>query len=315
MLDVYELNVFLMAAETENFSEAARHLNLTQPAVSMQIHALEKKLDVSLFRRVGRNLVLTEQGRALVPLARDMVNRVIRIEEEVEAFKGQVVGHLKIGCSTTTGKYILPPLVARFRQLHPKVQVSIFHHSRDQVLSELCEGLVQLAVVSAQPLFGDLAYHHFYSDIIGLMVPAGHAWAQREWVAPEELRQADFILPAPELDSRHEVETALPAVGLYLGDLNRVMEIGNAEAISVAVEAGIGVAFVSRSVSRRGLELGRIKEVGITGLSVEREIFIAYSRRHPATRAQVEFWNLVTQAGAEALPTMTASFNEVVAVG
>jgi DNA-binding transcriptional LysR family regulator len=315
MLDVYELNVFLIAAETENFSEAARHLNLTQPAVSMQIHALEKKLDVALFRRVGRNLVLTEQGRALMPLAREMVNRVIQIEEEVEALKGHVVGHLKIGCSTTTGKYILPPLVARFRQLHPKVQVSISHQSRDQVLSELCEGLTQLAVISGQPVFGNLEYYHFYSDYIGLMVPAEHAWAQRERIVPEELRQADFIIPAPELDSRQEVEAALPAVGLNLSELNMVMEIGNAEAISVAVEAGIGAAFVSRSVSRRGLELGRVKEIEVTGLSVEREIFIAYSRRRPATLAQAEFWSLVVPNGVESRPILADALPESVAVG
>ena len=75
MLDVYELNIFLTAAETENFSAAARQLNLTQPAISMQIRTLEKKLNVPLFHRTGRTLSLSEQGKALMPLARDMVNR------------------------------------------------------------------------------------------------------------------------------------------------------------------------------------------------------------------------------------------------
>ncbi len=134
MLDVYELNIFLTAAETENFSKAARQLNLTQPAVSMQIRSLEKKLNVSLFHRTGRSLTLTERGKALMPLARDMINRAIRVEEEIESLKGEVIGHLKLGCSTATGKYILPHLVARFRRCHPKVQISIHNHSRDRVL-------------------------------------------------------------------------------------------------------------------------------------------------------------------------------------
>ena len=93
MLDIYELKVFLVAAETENFSQAARQLNLTQPAVSMQIRALERKLDVTLFHRAGRSLALSERGKALLPLARDMINRAIRIEEEIESLKGEVVGH------------------------------------------------------------------------------------------------------------------------------------------------------------------------------------------------------------------------------
>lgn len=295
MLDTYELNVFLAAAETENFSTAARQLNLTQPAVSMQIRALEKKLDVALFNRIGRSLALTEQGKALMPLARDMINRVIQIEEEVESLKGKVVGHLKIGCSTSTGKYILPHLVARFRQRHPKVQVSIYNHSRDMVLSELADGMVQLAVVSSQPSGGDVTYRRFFEDHVVLIVPADHPWAQRDAITPEELRNADFIMRDLQSRTRQEMETALGEAGLNIGDLNVVMEIGNSEAISMAVEEGIGVAFVSRTVARRGIELGKIKEVPVAGLALEHEVFIACTHRHPATRAQTEFWNFVQE--------------------
>jgi DNA-binding transcriptional LysR family regulator len=179
MLDIYELQIFLAAAETENFSQAARQLNLTQPAVSMQIQALEKKLDVALFHRVGRTLVLTEQGKALIPLARDMVNRAIRIEEEIESLKGEVTGHLKIGCSTTTGKYFLPHLAARFRRRHPRVQMTIFNYSRDRALNELCDGTVQLAVASVQPSCRDAEYRHFLTDHVILIVPARRGRARR----------------------------------------------------------------------------------------------------------------------------------------
>ncbi|MDH3674880.1 MAG: LysR family transcriptional regulator, partial [Anaerolineae bacterium] len=242
MLDVHELKIFLAAAETENFSEAARHLNLTQPAVSMHIRALEKKLDVPLFHRTGRSLALTERGKALMPLARDMINRAIRIEEEIESLKGGVVGHLKIGCSTATGKYILPHLVARFRRLHPKVQISIYNHSRDMIETELCDGLVQLGVLSFAPTSKDAGYRHFFTDFVVLIVPAEHPWAQRDVIAPDELRNVDVILRDGESGTRQEVEAGLKQVGLEVADLNLVMEIGNSEAISMAVEEGIGVA-------------------------------------------------------------------------
>jgi len=306
MLNVYELNIFLTAAETENFSKAARRLNLTQPAVSMQIRALEKKLDVSLFHRIGRTLTLTERGRALMPLARDMVNRAIQIEEEIESLKGEVVGHLKIGCSTATGKYILPHLVARFRRRHPKVQISIYNHSRDTVSRELCEGLIQVAVLSFEPDCKDAAYRHFFTDHVVLIVPASHSWAERAVIAPEELRNVNFIMRDKESGTRQEVETALQQVGLTVNDLNVVMEIGNSEAISMAVEEEIGVSFVSRSVARRGIELGKIKEVSVTGFSLQREVFIAHSHRHPATRAQAEFWEFVQEPENEMLRKLAA---------
>jgi DNA-binding transcriptional LysR family regulator len=295
MLEVYELSVFLMAAETENFSEAARQLNLTQPAVSMQIRALEKKLGISLFHRAGRSLTLTEQGKALIPMARDMIKRSIHIEEEVEALKGEVVGHLKIGCSTTTGKYYLPSLVARFRWRYPRVQVTIYNHSREQVLAELCDGEVHLAVVSAYPSCGDAEYQHFFDDHVVLIVAADHMWAQRDFITPEDLRGADFILRDTQSGTREEVDAVLQELGLTITDLNVVMEIGNSEAIAMAVEEGIGAAFVSRTVARRGIGLGKLREVKVAGLNLQREVFISYSHRHPATRAQTEFWKFVQE--------------------
>jgi len=295
MLNIYELNVFLVAAETENFSEAARHLNLTQPAVSMQIRALEKKLDVQLFYRSGRSLTLSERGKVLLPLARDIVNRATRIEEEIESLKGDVVGHLKIGCSTATGKYILPHLAARFRRLHPGVQMSILNHNRDIVLDEMGNGTVQLAVVSAEPIGKDVVYRQFFTDYVVLIVPTNHPWSRREVVFPEELQQADFILREQESGTRDEVEISLKECGLNVSDLRVVLELGNSEAVSMAVEEGIGVAFVSRAIAQRGIELGKLKEVQVDGISLRRETFIAYSSRHPATRAKTEFWNFVTQ--------------------
>lgn len=306
MLNVYELNIFLAAAENENFSEAARQLNLTQPAVSMQIRALEKKLNISLFHRTGRTLSLTERGKALIPLARDMINRSIQIEEELESLKGEVVGHLKISCSTSTGKYILPRVAARFRRQHPRVQLSIYNHSRETVMHELNEGLVQLGIFSIKPEERETYYRHFFTDEVVLIVPAHHPWARRDKVAPEELQQVDFILRDGESGTRQEVEVALKQVGLTLSDLKVVMEMGSSEAMSIAVEEGIGVAFISRAVARRGFELGRIKEVGVTGFSLRQEIFMAYSHRHPATRAQSEFWALMQKPENELLLALTA---------
>lgn len=299
MLDVHELNIFLIAAETENFSAAARQLSLTQPAISMQIRGLEKRLGVDLFHRSGRSLVLSEQGRALIPMARDMVRRSVQISEEIEALKGDVVGQLKIGCSTTTGKYYLPSLVARFRERFPKVSVTIYNESREMVLDELCEGLVHLAVVSAYPECPDVDCRHFFADHVVLVVPVDHPWASREAITPQELCQADFILRAGQSGTREEVAHMLRKVDLTLDQLNVVMEIGNSEAISMAVEEGIGVAFVSRTVARRGIELGRLQEVRVEGIALQREIFIATSQRHPASRAQATFWDFIQQPASE----------------
>ena len=108
MLNTHQLNVFLTAAETLSFSEAARRLHMSQPSVSQHIQSLERHFDRELFIRSGRQVILSDAGRALVPLAREMVNRLQVIEETMRSLDGGVFGHLLVGCSTTPGKYILP---------------------------------------------------------------------------------------------------------------------------------------------------------------------------------------------------------------
>lgn len=301
MLDMHELKIFLVAAETQNFSEAARQLNLTQPAVSMQMKALEKKLQIPLFHRTGRTLVLTESGITLIPMAKDIIRRSIQISEEMEALKGDVKGHLIIGCSTTTGKYYLPSLVARFRARFPRVQVTIRNNPRVDILAALCDGSIHLAIVSSSPNCSDAKFLHFFDDHVVLVVPKDHPWASRESIMPEELLGVNFIVRDKQSGTREEVEAAFQRAGLLTDQLNEVMEIGNTEAIAIAVEEGIGVAFISRTVAHRGIELGRIKEVKVNGLELRREIYIAHSTRHPTTRAQSEFWEFIQEPENEAL--------------
>ena len=125
MLNIRELNVFVEAALVENFSGAAHHLGLSQPAASLQIRNLEKQYGVDLFRRNGRNVTLSDAGRALLPLAQELLRQAKHVEAAMSGFKGRVMGELCIACSTTAGRYVFPRLVARFHEQCPDVQVTM----------------------------------------------------------------------------------------------------------------------------------------------------------------------------------------------
>ncbi len=306
MLNVNELSVFLAAAETENFSEAARRLHLSQPAVSQQIQSLEKHLNIDLFQRNGRNVSLTEAGHVLIPLARDMVNLSKRIEETMWSLEGKVVGHLRIGCSTTSGKYILPHLIARFRQEHPDVHVTVEVSSRRSVIEKLCEGKVHLAISSARVPHKDLQYQDFFTDHVILVVPADHPWAARGQIQPSDLLSANVIMREEASGTRQVMLEGLEQHGITPDQLRVVMELGNAEAIEMAVEEGIGVAFVSRLAARRGLQLGAIKEVQIDGLALWRSIYMICQCRRGATSAQRAFWDFVHEPENEAVLELAA---------
>lgn len=306
MLNIYEINIFLTAAETQNFSEAARQLHMTQPAVSMQIQSLEQRLGVDLFERSGRRIQLSEAGEALMPMARDLISMSLRIEETIKSLSGDVVGHLKIGCSTTAGKYILPHLIARFRRKHPRVQVTVYNSSRDNVMDMLRDGVTHISVVSSLVSCREAEFQPFFTDRVVLIVPVDHPWASRDSVNPQELCEVDFILRDDTAGTRQVMLEGLLEHSIHIDDLKVVMELGNAEAIEMAVEEGIGVSFVSRLVAQRGVDLGRIKIVEVEGLNLERKIYMAYNIRRAATTTQTEFWDFVHQPVNETLLQLAA---------
>jgi len=293
MLDAHQMNVFLVAAETLNFTQAAQQLHMSQPSVSQHIQALERHFDTPLFERSGRNLQLSDAGAALVHLAREMVNQSNRIEETMASLKGEVFGHLLVGCSTTPGKYVLPQLLARFHRKYPLVKVSCQVAPQAQAIEKLCDGQVHFALSSIQHRNCESAeFRLFMRDPIVLITPLDHPWAQRGTIDPSELYEADFILREEESGTYAIVKEELSNINLSIRKLRTMMVLGNSEAIALAIHEGLGVGFVSHMVVTR-LRHDNIAIVKVRGLEICRDIYIGRHTRYPPTSAQTAFWNLV----------------------
>lgn len=295
MLNLSELTVFLAVADANSFSAAGRELHLTQPGVSQKIDNLEKHFSARLFHREGRTVRLTEAGQALRPLARELVAGAIRLEETMASLHGEVIGEMNIGCSTASGKYLLPGIVAKFRRNFPHVRINILISSRQSVVDKLLSGAATLGVTSKIIDHHDLEYRDFYCDEVILIVPAEHPWARYRQIYPDDLLDEPMILREEVAGTREVMVDGLKQHDISPDMLNIAMVLGNAEAIVMAVGEGIGVAFVSRLAALRDLELGNVVEVTVNGMSLRRNLFMVRNRRLPATRAQVEFWNFVSE--------------------
>ncbi|MCL4394373.1 MAG: LysR family transcriptional regulator [Chloroflexi bacterium] len=292
-MKVHELQVFLIAAEEENFSAAGRKLHLSQPAISLRIRGLEQQLKQQLFQRNGKRIALTEAGRELVPLACEMINLSTRIEDAMCASQGAVKGHMVIGCSTSAGEYVLPQLVGAFREIYPEVDFSVEWMDRQTVERTLVEKKIHIGVLSPCSKNNELECWTLLTDKLVLIVGANHPWAARERVALAELRTAVWILREGGAATRQLVAAILGEHGCPEDDLRVAMELGSVEAVEAAVEAGHGVSFISRITARRGLDLGRIRIVDVEGLSVQREIYLARNRMRVCTCAELKFREFV----------------------
>jgi len=293
MLDAHQLNVFLVAAESLNFTQAARRLHMTQPSVSQHIQALEQHFDQPLFIRSGRHIQLSCAGESLVPLAKEMVTQSVRIEETMKSLEGEVHGHLLVGCSTTPGKYILPQLLARFHNLYPKVRMSCHVASQRQAMQMICDGEVHFALASeADVPCTTVELKRFMTDPIKLIAPLNHPWASRDEIELEELYDASFIFREEESGTQEIVRKTLEQSDIDMSRLETLLILGNSEAIAIAVQEGLGVGFVSDVVVSR-LVQDRVAIVNVKGLHLEREIFIARHTRRMLTKAQMGFWEFI----------------------
>jgi DNA-binding transcriptional LysR family regulator len=226
-------------------------------------------------------------------MAQDTIGTLQRMSEAMNSLEGKVAGDLIVGCSTTSGKYLLPNLVAAFRRDYPLVRVSIKILSRDEVITRLVDERLALGVTSQKIDQRDLEYVPFFEDRVILIVPAQHRWAGFGRALPADIVDEPLIMREERAGTTQVVVEGLAQHNITLDMLNPIMEIGNAEAIEMAVEEGIGIAFVSELAAARGLALGRIRAVDVEGLDLRRTIYLAHNTRHPLTRAQDRFWNFV----------------------
>ncbi|MFN2104283.1 MAG: LysR substrate-binding domain-containing protein [Candidatus Promineifilaceae bacterium] len=295
MLDTHQLNVFLVAAETLNFTQAARLLHMSQPSVSQHIQSLEQSFGQSLFVRSGRHMELTDAGRTLVPLAREMVERSVRIEEMMKSLEGEVHGQLLVGCSTTPGKYYLPQLLATFHHEYPLVRVACNVMGQARAFDMLCDGEIHVAMIS-EPYMSNNNVETclFMLDPVILIAPLDHPWAKRGEIEPAELYEGEFIFREDGSGSGEFVRNALDAVNISLADLNTLLILGSSEAIALSVKEGIGVGFVSQIVYSQ-LVAGQVAPVKVRGLEIIREIHVGAQNRKPPTLAQQAFWDFLAQ--------------------
>jgi DNA-binding transcriptional LysR family regulator len=294
MIDFQKLETFIYAAEYLSFSDAARHLNLTQPTVSYHIKMLEKELGVELFIwGGGSQLQLTEAGRMLFPCARRLLHQSNEIQDMISSYQDGIMGHLRFACSTTAGKYILPQLAARFCKRYPGIQVSILRCVSGDVARHLLDNEANLGIVSHETQDEHIEYQHFFDDSIALIVPKNHPWAKLEAIEPDDLLKQPMIMREPSSGTRRMLLSELAQHDIGLDDLNVFMEIGNAEAIVWAVAAGHAVSFVSTLAITFPLELGQVVKVPVSGVDLRRKIYMIRKSLEEPHRPQEAFWSFI----------------------
>jgi DNA-binding transcriptional LysR family regulator len=196
----------------------------------------------------------------------------------------------------------MPALLSLFQEKYPAVHPRVKIMSRENVLERLLSQKIPMGVTSKLFEHREIECQPLFNDRIYLIVPATHPWAAYGKATPDDLVGQRIILREEASGTCETVMHQLKNFGITPDMLNVVMELGSANAIEMAVERGVGIAFVSEMIAARGLAFGRVKKVDIEGMDLQRTVYIARQVNHPFTRAQNLFWEF-TQEQREHLNT------------
>ena len=195
-MDTQNLRAFLLVAESGSFSQAAKRLHLTQPAVSKRIAQLEAQLNVSLFDRIGRRISTTEAGEALLPHARAVHLEMQAAQQSVRDLAGEVRGRLRLATSHHIGLHRLPPLLSFFSKAFPAVQLDIDFMDSEKAYELTLQGEVELAVVTLAPSsIVNIVTRPIWLDPLDFMVQEGTQLTRKKALGLKELSQHPAILP------------------------------------------------------------------------------------------------------------------------
>jgi DNA-binding transcriptional LysR family regulator len=288
-MDTRQLVAFCTVVERQSFSQAAERLGVTQPAVSLQVRALEKRLGTQLLDRSGRRVEPTEAGLRLYRGAQ----RLLALEEQIldemaGEGEGELTGELRLGASTGPAAIVVPLLLCEFGQAHEGVRISLTVADTQAVVDRVAERELELGIVGASRRHRGISYEPFFDDEVILAVPPGHAFAGRT-VPLEELRAERLIVMQEGAGVRQIVEDELRGLGLRLRDLDVRLELGLQESVRSAVQGGYGVTFISRSAVEAELAAGTLAAARVEGLDARREISLARATGRTPSRAAEAF--------------------------
>ena len=288
-METKQLAAFCAVVERRSFSQAAAALGVTQPAVSQQVRALERRVGHQLLDRSGRRVAPTDAGQRLYRAAQ----RLLAAEEQLlfdltGTENGELTGALEIGASTGPAAIVVPLLLGEFAREHTALRIELAVHDTQTVVSLVAERELELGIVGAARKHRSVEFAPFFSDAVILVCPPEHRFAGRT-VTLDELADGPLIVMQEGAGVRQLVEDELRRQGRRLRELRPSLVLGLQESVRSAVAAGYGVTFISRRAVEVDIEAGRLAEVHVEGLDLERKISIARATGRVTSRAAEAF--------------------------
>jgi DNA-binding transcriptional LysR family regulator len=292
-MNIIQLRSFVEIVDNKSFSKAAKKLGISQPALSMQLQALEEELDTKLLDRTTKTIKLTKTGRETYKYAKKIISeqknllKAIRIEEEI------VKGKINICGSTIPGEQVLPFIIGGFKKLYRQSDIKLFISDSLKVIDAVKNGIYDIGVVGVKIKNEDLDFKELLDDNLIFIASNEFVKQSGNIFKLNDIKNIPFILREEGSGTRLTFERQLQKHKLSIDDLNIALVLGSSQAVINAAQANLGITIVSRFAARRALQCEEISEIKFKNLIVKRKLYLVRNKKIEITPLLNKFINFI----------------------
>ena len=285
-MNMHQLRVFCEVAETGSFSAASEKLYVTQPAVTLQIKNLEAYYQMQFFERIGKKILLTEEGKVLLDIAKQILDLNRQAEEMLADLKGLSKGTVRVATSHSFADYYLPAVLKNFHKKYPKIFIQISTGNTEQIIEDTLAYKNDIAFVARHPENDKLTAREVVSDVLVAIIPNKHKLAVREQVTLNELNGEPLIIREQGSSERRLVDQAFrfrriqPLI---------IMESASTAAIQKMVRNGAGIGILGEHLVRREVEDDAFKAIPFTEVEMAHKFYLVHHKEKYFSRALKAF--------------------------
>ena len=301
-LNFHQLRIFYAVARCGSFSRAADALDISQPAVSIQVQELERTMGVTLVHRRSKGLQLTDIGGTVYDYAHRIFSLSTEMQETLLDIRGLQTGHLTLGASTTPGEYILPVAIGRFRQRYPGIRVELRISNTRAIVNQILQRELDLGMIGADvgAENRELNVSAYTQDEIVMVIGRSQPIGKGSRVTLDDVLEMGLVVREEGSATRKTAEEEF----VRLGMLPRVvLELGSNQAVKLAAEAGAGVGVISRYGVGAEVKAGLLRVLDVEGWDCTRPLALVYLKEKRLSPAQRAFLDLLESE--HPLPTVT----------
>lgn len=281
------LRIFVTVYQKESITNAASALHLAQPSVSLAIKELEEYYQIRLFDRIGKKIYITEQGTWFYDYALHIVSLFDEMEEDIQTWNDK--GRLKVGSSVTVGNFILPKLLAEFREMYPEIDIQMTINNTHTLEKMLMDNRIDLAIVEGKSSYPQIQMEKLMEDPLCFICAKDHPLAGKKAVSLKELENCSMILRESGSAVRETIEESM---GYYQINHKVIGESISTQAIIRAVAQNLGISILPYLLVQNDLKQGNIVLLNVPEFCLTRDFSLMYHEKKYLSNAARRFIQL-----------------------